>query len=337
VRRRARERSRAAAHPRLSPHGHPNPHTSGPAFHARNNATVLLAPDTPAVRALAAHLAAALACPDARYKRICSPDAISTFGCLFGIPAAPPQCAVRRACRARPKLWQDGAGAGRTRGPCFAPGPASPHTSPPLRPQDPAVCVSDPACIAPALARHILVADSEAAALGQLEDSPVDAVVVFGGGSGGGGEGRSVRRPRRRLRRSGLGDDPPGAAGATGAAARAPADADTAGAEAPRGAAGADDDAEGWQGLLTYAIRMNRTDVPPPGLLRDLFDVAPGEMPLPGNLLWWAALGRGAVAGGGARPRRLRAEPAGAGAAGRGPARALATRSSPGAPCPTCD
>lgn len=38
--------------------------------------------------------------------------------------------------------------------------------------------------------------------------------------------------------------------------------------------------------LLHYVIRMNASDVPPTQLLQDLFDVSPGVMPLPGNLLW---------------------------------------------------
>jgi hypothetical protein len=37
---------------------------------------------------------------------------------------------------------------------------------------------------------------------------------------------------------------------------------------------------------LQYTIRMNHSDVPPPGLRLDMFDVSPGTMPLPGNLLW---------------------------------------------------
>jgi hypothetical protein len=38
--------------------------------------------------------------------------------------------------------------------------------------------------------------------------------------------------------------------------------------------------------LLDYVVRMNSSDVPPTQLLQDLFDVSPGVMPLPGNLLW---------------------------------------------------
>ncbi len=81
---------------RPSPPLHPpKPTRPGPAFHNRNSAKVLLAPDTPAVRQLASLVAAAVSCPDQGYKRICSPDTINTFGCLFGVSRAPPQCAVR--------------------------------------------------------------------------------------------------------------------------------------------------------------------------------------------------------------------------------------------------
>ena len=75
----------------------PSPY-EGPAFHNRNAARVLLAPDTPAVRAAAQLIAAAVSCPSERYKRICSPDAVTSFGCLFGLDAAPAKCAVRRCC-----------------------------------------------------------------------------------------------------------------------------------------------------------------------------------------------------------------------------------------------
>jgi hypothetical protein len=39
--------------------------------------------------------------------------------------------------------------------------------------------------------------------------------------------------------------------------------------------------------LLQYRIRLNHTDVPPPQLLYDMFDVSPGNTPVPGNDLWW--------------------------------------------------
>jgi hypothetical protein len=146
------------------------------------------------------------------------------------------------------------------------------------------VCLSDPACRAPALADHILVAESEEAALAQLEGgggAPLDALVVFGDG----------RPPPAAAG----GAAAPGSGAAAGGAARAAAGGAAArpgagpAAAAPAAAAAALGEGSLLGGLLAYTIRMNRTDVPPPGLLRDLFDVAPGEMPLPGNLLWWGA------------------------------------------------
>ncbi len=38
--------------------------------------------------------------------------------------------------------------------------------------------------------------------------------------------------------------------------------------------------------LLSYSIRMNHTDVPDTQYLQDVFDVSPGLMPTPGNMLW---------------------------------------------------
>ena len=68
--------------------------------------------------------------------------------------------------------------------------------------------------------------------------------------------------------------------------------ADVQGAAATAGAAAADSRGEAPADnvmsplLLSYSIRMNHSDVPPPELLLDMFDVSPGNMPLPGNLLW---------------------------------------------------
>ncbi|KAI8469139.1 MAG: hypothetical protein J3K34DRAFT_522412 [Monoraphidium minutum] len=211
----------------------PSPY-EGPAFHARNNAKLILAPGTPAVRALAPLLAAALSCPNERYKRICSPDTINSFACLFGITAAPGQCA------------------------------------------DPAVCLSEPACAAPALSDHITVAESEAAALALAEAAPAtyDALVVFGGGGGGGGD----------VGGAGFGGGGGGGGGGDGGGFGGFGGGGGGGGGG--GAARAGGGGDGVASLLDYAICMNRTDVPPPQLLRDLFDVSPGTMPLPGNLLW---------------------------------------------------
>lgn len=59
-------------------------------------------------------------------------------------------------------------------------------------------------------------------------------------------------------------------------------------AVAAAAAANSSDAPAGDASLLEYAIRLNASDVPPTRLLRDLFDVSPGLMPLPGNLLWCA-------------------------------------------------
>ncbi len=95
---------------------------------------------------------------------------------------------------------------------------------------------------------------SEAAALELIQGSPVDALVVFGAvPEGQQQQQQQQQQPQpREEERDGFGTQLP-----------------------PE--------------LLSYVIRTNRTDLPPPGLLRDLFDVSPGDMPLPGNLLWCVA------------------------------------------------
>jgi uncharacterized membrane protein YgcG len=204
----------------------PSPY-EGPAYHARNSAKVVLVPGTPQVHAVAGLLAAALACPDQRYKRICSPETIVSFGCLFGAGDAPLRCA-----------------------------------------DDAAACAVDPECTGAAREHHISVAESEAAALADIEAGGhiVDALVVFGAPGG-----------------DGSGDAGDGSSGESGSGGRSGAN----------GAAGSERGRSRWQqepldpALLSYTIRTNRSDVPAPGLLRDMFDVAPGEMPLPGNLLWY--------------------------------------------------
>ncbi|KAF8072728.1 Abca17 [Scenedesmus sp. PABB004] len=215
----------------------------GPAS-ATGAARVVLVPDTPPVAALAARLAMAVSCPPEPYKRICSPGSITTFACLFGVAAAPRGCEARAAGGARLGARRRQRRRARERLPACLRRHA----------QDAATCMATPACYARALAEHITLLPSEAAALALLEERPhsVDAVVVF---------------PRA-------------------AAAAAPAGNASAGGGGGGGGCGALGGAPGDGVLLEYAIRMNATDVPPTQLLRDLFDVSPGLMPLPGNLLW---------------------------------------------------
>lgn len=71
---------------------------AGPATNGTRGglARLLLAPDVPAVRALAEVLAKALACPQDRLKRVCPTAMPNTFHCMFIPRTAPLECAVRR-------------------------------------------------------------------------------------------------------------------------------------------------------------------------------------------------------------------------------------------------
>lgn len=151
--------------------------------------------------------------------------------------------------------------------------------------QNAAGCMQTPECYQAALSQHLLLLKDEAAVDALLEQQPhsLDAVVIF-----------------------------PDAAAAAAAAAETAAAENVAPAAASRGSTavgrsarslgssssssserrkqlvgcGAPGPPDGDGLLLDYVIRMNSSDVPPTQLLQDLFDVSPGVMPLPGNLLW---------------------------------------------------
>lgn len=111
--------------------------------------------------------------------------------------------------------------------------------------------MQNPACYAAALSSHFRVLSSEGEAVQLLEEEPdsVDAVVVF-----------------------------PEATAAAGIANNMSAH----GMHKQSSHASSNGDSQ----LLDYVIRLNSSDIPPTQLLQDMFDVSPGLMPLPGNLLW---------------------------------------------------
>jgi hypothetical protein len=162
--------------------------------------------------------------------------------------------------------------------------------------------MTTPACYQAALSSHLQLLPDEKAALQLLQEQPdsVDAVVVFpqalaaakaaraaaAGTTGTAAEGKhrdaSVVGPAS-LRSSMW-------VGGTNAAAGVNSSSSSGGSKAAGGSqtlgCGSPGNADGDGLLLDYVIRMNSSDVPPTQLLQDLFDVSPGIMPLPGNLLW---------------------------------------------------
>ncbi|WIA08739.1 hypothetical protein OEZ85_008162 [Tetradesmus obliquus] len=229
----------------------------GPALSAGNNARIVFVPDTPAVASLASRVAMAVSCPAEPYKRICSPASITTFACMFGVGQAPASC------------------------------------------QNSTACMTTPACYQAALSSHLRLLPDEAAALQLLREQPgsVDAVVVFpealaaakaakaaaaAAAAAGDGAGRTrVPSASKRSRRQMAAADHVGHGSSSSSSSSAPS-----AAESGSLGCGTPGNADGDGLLLDYVIRMNGSDVPPTQLLQDLFDVSPGIMPLPGNLLW---------------------------------------------------
>jgi hypothetical protein len=140
-----------------------------------------------------------------------------------------------------------------------------------------------PECYQPALSEHLLMLKNEAAVQAWLQDKPhsLDAVVVFPQAAAAAADKAAaaavedvhLMSTTPRLYSSSR----KCSSSSSRAASRGPKQLVGCGAPSPP-------DGDGL--LLDYVIRMNSSDVPPTQLLRDLFDVSPGIMPLPGNLLW---------------------------------------------------
>lgn len=167
--------------------------------------------------------------------------------------------------------------------------------------QNAMACMLTPECYQSALDEHLLLLKDEAAVEALLDEQPhsLDAVVVFpnaaaanapaapnaaptaaaaaAGGGEAGQEGFFLTNVIRRLHAG----RPSSSSSSSGSSRveRPAKQKQLVGCGAP-----GPPDGDGL--LLDYVIRMNSSDVPPTQLLQDLFDVSPGVMPLPGNLLW---------------------------------------------------
>lgn len=122
------------------------------------------------------------------------------------------------------------------------------------------VCMQTPACYESALSDHIVFMSSEEEVLQLLQREPdsVDAVVVF-----------------------------PLAATTADNSTAADSFASSSHSTGINRAKMLHSDSDSDDSLLLdYVIRMNSSDVPPTQLLLDMWDVSPGIMPVPGNLLW---------------------------------------------------
>jgi hypothetical protein len=169
--------------------------------------------------------------------------------------------------------------------------------------QNVTACMLTPECYQPALDAHLLLLKDVAAVEALLDEQPhsLDAVVVFPNavtanapaapaataptataavaGSGAGLEGVLLTDvPVTRRLYAGRSSSSSGSSKSS-RVERPEKQKQLVGCGAP-----GPPDGDGL--LLDYVIRMNSSDVPPTQLLQDLFDVSPGVMPLPGNLLW---------------------------------------------------
>jgi hypothetical protein len=166
--------------------------------------------------------------------------------------------------------------------------------------------MTTPACYQAALSSHLQLLPDEEAALQLLQQQPdsVDAVVVFpqalaaakaaeaaagtAGTAGTAAEGKhrdAIFVGPASLRSSMWSGYADAAAGLDSSNSGSSSSSKAAGGPQTLGC-GSPGNADGDGLLLDYVIRMNSSDVPPTQLLQDLFDVSPGIMPLPGNLLW---------------------------------------------------
>lgn len=161
--------------------------------------------------------------------------------------------------------------------------------------QNATACMMTPDCYQAALDSHLLLLRDEAAVEALLDEQPhsLDAVVVFSHAAAAATTGQAsapplfLEHPATAAARVHASDVKKGvnrergskASGSSGRGGKAGRQKQLVGCGAP-----GPPDGDGL--LLDYVIRMNSSDVPPTQLLQDLFDVSPGVMPLPGNLLW---------------------------------------------------
>lgn len=140
-----------------------------------------------------------------------------------------------------------------------------------------------PECYQAALSQHLLLLKDEAAVDALLEQQPhsLDAVVIFPHAAAAAAETATQNVAPAAASRG---------AAAVGRSARSLGTSSSSSSSSERRkqlvGCGAPGPPDGDGLLLDYVIRMNSSDVPPTQLLQDLFDVSPGVMPLPGNLLW---------------------------------------------------
>jgi hypothetical protein len=168
--------------------------------------------------------------------------------------------------------------------------------------------MTTPACYQAALSSHLQLLPDEEAALQLLQQQPdsVDAVVVFPqalaaakAAEAAAAVGTAAEGKRRdasfvgpaSLRSSMWLGNADAAAGINSSSSSSSSSSSGGSSNKAAGGSqtlgcGSPGNADGDGLLLDYVIRMNSSDVPPTQLLQDLFDVSPGIMPLPGNLLW---------------------------------------------------
>lgn len=158
--------------------------------------------------------------------------------------------------------------------------------------------MTSPACYTAALVNHTLLLPDEEAVQHRLEQQPdsLDAVVVFP-------QALAAAKAAPAAAASAQAGDATSAPPAAPAAAAKPAirrgSSQHNSGSGKRGqqrgpvvqkkqlvGCGAPGPPSGDGLMLDYVIRMNSSDIPPTQLLQDLFDVSPGIMPVPGNLLW---------------------------------------------------
>lgn len=169
--------------------------------------------------------------------------------------------------------------------------------------QNATACIIAPECYQAALDSHLLLLKDEAAVEAWLDEQPhsLDAVVLFPHAAAA-AAGQAASPPlssqqspspkpasaRGRAWHAAKGIRRQGRKASTGSTSTSTSS--IRGSKAARQkqlvGCGAPGPPDGDGLLLDYVIRMNSSDVPPTQLLQDLFDVSPGVMPLPGNLLW---------------------------------------------------
>lgn len=156
--------------------------------------------------------------------------------------------------------------------------------------QNATACMMTPECYQPTLSNHLLLLKDEAAVQALLEQQPhsLDAVVIFPHAAAAAAtrvshaaDAVQLQAAEQLSQEEGSGNSHLVGSSSNGRGSTKQKQLVGCGAPGPP-------DGDGL--LLDYVIRMNSSDVPPTQLLQDLFDVSPGVMPLPGNLLWWVEL-----------------------------------------------